>query len=184
MRFGKSQSRFVSQTGLQLSEFEALFQEYWDAIVRLLVRMVGNPAEAEDLALEAFYRLYQRYPTPPADFNTQGWLRKVAMNLALQSLRSFKRRERYELAVGRDVLEQQVPDSPMQILIQRDEHRLARLALAAMNPRQAHLLILRNSDLSYKEIAEMLELSPTSIGPLLLRAEREFEKHYRALAKE
>jgi hypothetical protein len=38
--------------------------------------------------------------------------------------------------------------------------------------------------MAYKEIAKALNLSPTSIGPLLLRAEREFEKCYRALTQE
>ncbi len=53
-----------------------------------------------------------------------------------------------------------------------------------MNERQSQLLILRYSGLSYKEIAGSLGLSPTSIGPLLVRAEREFEECYRALAQE
>jgi hypothetical protein len=43
---------------------------------------------------------------------------------------------------------------------------------------------MRYAGASYKEIAESLGLSPTSIGPLLLRAEREFEKRYRALTQE
>jgi RNA polymerase sigma-70 factor (ECF subfamily) len=45
-------------------------------------------------------------------------------------------------------------------------------------------LILRHSGLSYIELAEALDLAPASIGPLLVRAEREFEKRYRALAQE
>jgi transcriptional regulator len=53
-----------------------------------------------------------------------------------------------------------------------------------MNGQRSQLLILRHSGMSYKEIAETLKLAPASIGPLLLRAEREFEKHYRALARE
>ena len=71
-----------------------------------------------------------------------------------------------------------------EILAQEEERRLVRMALAKMNERQSQLLILRHSGLSYKEIAKTLELAPTSIGPLLLRAEREFEKQFRALAKE
>jgi RNA polymerase sigma-70 factor (ECF subfamily) len=53
-----------------------------------------------------------------------------------------------------------------------------------MNERQSQLLILRYSGFSYKEIASALNLAPASIGPLLVRAEREFEKQYRALAQE
>jgi DNA-directed RNA polymerase specialized sigma24 family protein len=43
---------------------------------------------------------------------------------------------------------------------------------------------MRYSGMNYKDIAKALDLSPTSIGPLLLRAEREFEKVYRALDQE
>jgi DNA-binding CsgD family transcriptional regulator len=53
-----------------------------------------------------------------------------------------------------------------------------------MNPRRAELLVMRYSGMTYKEIAGSLNLSPTSIGPLLLRAEREFEKIYRSLVQE
>ena len=53
-----------------------------------------------------------------------------------------------------------------------------------MDKRRAQLLILRFSGFKYKDIAEALGLSPTSIGPLLLRAEREFEKYYLALTQE
>jgi len=69
-------------------------------------------------------------------------------------------------------------------MVQEEERRLVRLALAQMHERQSQLLVMRYSGFSYQEIAGELKLAPTSIGPLLLRAEREFEKHYRALAKE
>jgi RNA polymerase sigma-70 factor (ECF subfamily) len=85
---------------------------------------------------------------------------------------------------GKYALEEMPEDRPPEILIQDQERSLVRLALAQMNERQSQLLILRYSGLSYKEIAEALNLAPTSIGPLLLRAEREFEKRYRTLAKE
>ena len=88
-----------------IAAFESLFHENWAPIYRLLLRMVIDPAEAEDLALETFLRLYKHHPTPEAEFNTRGWLHKVASNLALQSIRSFKRREHYELNAGKNALE-------------------------------------------------------------------------------
>ena len=41
-------------------DFERLFLEYWPAVYRVVQRLVGDPAEAEDLALEAFLRLYRQ----------------------------------------------------------------------------------------------------------------------------
>jgi len=150
----------------------------------LLRRLVVNPAEAEDLALETFFRLYKHHPIPEADFNTRGWLQKVATNLALQSIRSFKRREHYEITAGKDALEQAAENQPFEILAEKEDQRFARIVLAQMNSRQSQLLVLRHSGIAYKDIASALSLSPTSIGPLLLRAERDFEKRYRALTEE
>ena len=166
------------------SSFESLFYEYWASIYRLLLRLVVDPAESEDLALETFFRLYQRHPIPEEEFNTRGWLQKVATNLALHSIRSFKRREHYEVTAGRDALEQALENQPPEIFAEKEDHRLARLVLAQMNPRQAEILVMRYSGMAYKEIASTLDLSPTSIGPLLLRAERDFAKHYGALVEE
>lgn len=174
----------TSSTDSISSAFEALFLEHWTHVYRLLCRLVGDSAEAEDLALETFVRLHQRYPLRENESNPGGWLHRVATNLGLQSIRSWKRRERYELTAGKYALEETQEASPAEILAQKEERHLVRLALARMNERQSQLLILRHSGLSYKEIAEALELAPASIGPLLVRAEREFEKQYRALAKE
>jgi RNA polymerase sigma factor (sigma-70 family) len=166
------------------SAFETLFREHWAHVYRLLNRMVGDPAEAEDLALETFVRLYQRYPLPEKESNPGGWLHRVATNLGLHSIRSWKRRERYEMAAGKYALEETPDTGPAEIMAQEEERRLVRLALAELSERQSQLLVMRYSGLSYKEIASALKVAPTSIGPLLLRAEREFEKRFRALAQE
>ena len=164
--------------------FESTFHEYWTAIHRLLARMVSDPAEAEDLALETFYRLYKYRPSQQEAFHVRGWLYKVATNLALQSIRGFKRREHYELHAGKDALGEAPEDQPARIFAEKEEQQWVRMALGQMNPRQAELLIMRYSGMAYKDIAAALNLSPTSIGPLLLRAEREFEQCYRTLVQE
>src|SRR5215213_8586007 len=92
--------------------FEGIFHENWNAIHRLLARMVVDPAEAEDLALETFFRLYNYRPAKYEAFNTRAWLYKVATNLALQSIRSFKRREHYEVHAGKDALIEAQDDQP------------------------------------------------------------------------
>jgi len=164
--------------------FEALFLEHWTSVYRILQRLVGDPEEAEDLALEAFLRLYRNNQKQPEVQNAGGWLYQVATRLGLNSIRDWKRREQYELTAGRFALEETAQLSPADILAQEEEHQQVRLVLARMNERQSQLLILRHSGFSYKEIASALNLAPASIGPLLVRAEREFGKKYRALVQE
>lgn len=186
MNFRKTKSQPLEKTVDDPSqpEFEKYFTAHWTSIYRLLARMLGDPAEAEDLALEAFYRLYQRHPNPEQGFNAGGWLYRVALNLGYRSIRSFKRREHYESTAMHDISTSAQEDNPMELLDQKEEVQMARKALAMMNPRQSQILVLRYSGIAYREIAQALNLSPASIGPLLLRAEREFEKRYRTLEQE
>ncbi len=173
-----------ANTRLFSEAFEALFVEHWPWVYRVLLRMVGDPAEAEDLALESFLKLYNHRPAAGVEFNPGGWLHRVAVNLGLHSIRSFKRREIYELAAGQDALAEAPETRPGKLADSAEEQRAVRAVLADMPTRQSELLVMRYSGASYKEIAAALGLAPTSIGPGLLRAEREFEKRYRALVQE
>jgi RNA polymerase sigma-70 factor, ECF subfamily len=183
-RKAKSSALEAAGEGRGMDAFERVFEEHWASIYRLLRRMVGDPAEAEDLALETMYRLYQQGPGLRAESNIGGWLYRVATNLGLHSIRSFRRRERYETAGGTGALAEASEDRPQEIAAGEEERRMARQALAEMDNRQSELLVMRYSGMSYKDIAEALHLSATSIGPLLVRAEREFERRYRRLAQE
>ncbi len=148
------------------------------------MQLVGDPAEAEDLALETFWRLHQRPPQNVARDaqNLGGWLYRVATNLGLNALRARKRRTQHELAAGKWTLENQERD-PAQEIIAVEERAQVRSVLSAMDARQAQLLTLRYSGMSYAELAVALELAPTSVGTLLARAEREFERRYREQGK-
>jgi RNA polymerase sigma-70 factor (ECF subfamily) len=182
----RTDSRDVESAGQPagVGGFEACFERYWTRIYRLLDHMLGDPAEAEDLALEAFYRLHQRGPALDQETNIGGWLHRVATNLGLQAIRSLRRRSSYEQAAGKYALDTEPEGSPLEIVSDRETHSFARTALAQMNPRQSQLLVLRYSGMTYKDVAAELNLSAASIGPLLLRAEREFEKRYRIIAQE
>lgn len=158
-------------------QFEAIFLEHWPRIYRTLVQLVGDPDEAEDLALETFWRLYFHRPDKQRETKLAGWLYRVATHLGLNALRAWKRRQRYEAEAG---LFDSVAD-PVESFAADEERSRVRQALGEMKPRQTQLLILRYSGLSYRELAEALNVSVNSVGALLVRAEREFEQRYRRL---
>jgi len=188
----------VNKTGMSIKEisslkpnveegsdqFEAIFLENWPKVYGLLLKLVGDQAEAEDLALESFMRLYRNPPDKHAEHNLGGWLHRVAVNLGLNALRSRQRRRRYEEEAGRLDFIENSSASPAEIFAKQEERRLARQILAEMSPSQAQILILRYSGLAYREIAAIMGLAPSSIGPLLSRAESEFEKRFRARESE
>jgi RNA polymerase sigma-70 factor (ECF subfamily) len=60
----------------------------------------------------------------------------------------------------------------------REEQEQVRTVLAALDSRQAELLLLRSSGLSYEEVAAALDLNPASVGTLLSRAQQSFRKEF------
>jgi RNA polymerase sigma-70 factor (ECF subfamily) len=163
--------------------FEAAFQENWRRVVGVLSQLVGDGGEAEDLALETFWRLHDNPPPQATPDSLRGWLYRVATNLGLNALRARQRRQRYETHAGALDLQERPVDDPAQEVERRQERERVRQALAGLKPRSAQLLLLRHSGFSYAEMAAALGLAPGSVGTLLARAEVEFEDRYRRLAE-
>jgi len=163
--------------------FARLFEAHWPQIHATLTRLVGDPDEAEDLALETFWRLYRR---PPRDRGAGpgGWLHRVAMNLGFNALRSRRRRQGYEQTGGAAWLETTAAPSPEEAADRRETQARVRLTLLELPEREAQLLILRHSGFSYPEIAGALKVAPGSVGTLLARAEAAFETRWRAVGED
>ena len=168
----------VASTQGSTAEFDALFLEHWQPICRVLVRLVGDHAEAEDLALETFWQLYRRPPSHDGAQNVGGWLYRVATNLGLNALRARKRRTRHEEQAAKQEPDKGTVDAFDRVAAEEEQRRV-REVLSTMEARQAQLLLLRHSGMAYVQVAAALGVSVNSVGTLLARAEREFEKRYR-----
>jgi RNA polymerase sigma-70 factor (ECF subfamily) len=160
------------------ASFERLFHRHYDRVFHLLHQLMGNPEEAEELAQEVFIRLHRR-PLPrgdPRGDNVSGWLYRVATNLGYNALRGRKRRERREYEAMRNTpLAAPSAAAEAEAAVRERE---VRAALACLKPRQGQLLLLRQMGFSYRELADALDVSPSSIGTLLARAERAFRDAY------
>ena len=164
------------------AEFDAVFRAYYDDIYRMLFRIVGTRPEAEDLAQETFLRLFRRRFSESREHNLRAWLYRVATNLAYNSLRSTRRREgRQETATYQMSGSGGQDSDPASIALRNDERETVRCVLASLRPRQAQLLLLRHAGLSYREIAQVLNVASGSVGTLLARAEAAFEAAYRTM---
>jgi RNA polymerase sigma-70 factor (ECF subfamily) len=176
-RFGLPEAlRPVAPAADREAEFEVLFNLHYARVYGVLFRLLGDRAEAEDLALETFWRLWQRAPAR-AD-NVPGWLYRVATRLGYNALRATRRRARYELEAGVEALESAQAPDPALAAERAEERARVRAVLHRLPPRDAQLLILRHAGLSYQELAVALSLNPASIGTLLSRAEAAFERLY------
>lgn len=163
----------------ETTSFDDLFAAYWPKVCATLYRLTGDWNDAQDLALEVFYRLHER---PPKDSSrVSSWLYRVATRIGFNALRARQRRRRHEAQAEQFRLEQETPVDPPVQVEQQEVQQCVRRALSEMLPRAAQLLILRHSGLSYGEIAEALNIAPGSVGTMLARAEGEFTRRFRNL---
>ena len=119
--------------------------------------------------------LWKFWRTPGAHGEQAGgWLYRTAVRTSLNELRRKTRGSRHES------LSDATPGraDPEEVRAAREEQEHVREVLAALDPRQAELLLLRSSGLSYEEVAAALELNPASVGTLLSRAQQAFRKEF------
>jgi RNA polymerase sigma-70 factor, ECF subfamily len=161
------------------ADFRVVFLQHYTRIVGILVRLLGDLSPAEEVANDAFLRLY-RQPSLQIDGNVGGWLYRTATNLGIDALRAAGRRRQREEAAGK-LVHQGTTTGPLDDVLREEKCRRVRAVLAAIKPAQAQLLILRASELSYKELAEALDVKMSGIGTMLNRAEEEFRNRYLAL---
>ena len=160
------------------AEFKQVFLDNYSRIVAVLMRLLGDRMRAEEVANDAFLKLYQQPGLREGKANISGWLYRTATNLGIDGLRSSARRGRYEEAAASDRQRNSSPEGPLDDLIVEERRSRVRAVLAAIKPTQAQLLILRASGLSYKELAEILDVKQSGIGTMLNRAEAEFRQNY------
>ena len=152
-------------------DFETIFHLHYDRVAYAIGRIVGDPACAEELAMEVFWKFWR---TPPAHGEKAGgWLYRTAINQGLYELRRRVRHARYQR-----LLRFSGPSTPEEIHAAAEEQGQVRRVLAAIKPRDAELLLLRGNDFSYEELAALLRLNPASVGTLIGRARQAFRKEY------
>ncbi|HVC00170.1 MAG TPA: sigma-70 family RNA polymerase sigma factor [Candidatus Dormibacteraeota bacterium] len=157
--------------------FEQLLEKYRTPLVSFLYRMVRDQATAEDLAQEAFLRVFRARKSyaPDAKFTT--WLFRIATNLALNSLRDGRRRQR-ELSIDspeqgdQPLLDVADPGAAIeQKLVDRDRSRAIWQAVQELPEKQrAAVMLHKYQELGYDEIACILGCSESALKSLLFRA--------------
>ncbi len=164
----------------QTGAFEKLVELYQHRLVAVMNHLVGNAAEAEDLAQEVFLRVYRsrKKYRPRSKFST--WLFTIANNLALNALRSRQRKPVVPLPtqesgpLGPRPAEQIVRDrgsGPMQRMQRQELAAVVREALEGLNERQRMAVVLNKfEDMNYAEIAGVMNLTPKAVKSLLSRA--------------
>lgn len=160
--------------------FERLVERYQSAVYSLCFHLCGDRTEAEDLAQDAFMRFHRQLNRFRTGTSLWPWLRRLTMNSALNGLRVTRRTSAMPSLddVSRDLDAVAVdaawrPAADLRIDL---EHHLGALA-----PRDRAMIVLRYlEDLTYAEIAAVLDVPVSTVETRLFRARQRLGARYRA----
>jgi len=161
------------------AEFESIFREHFERIVRITRRVLRSDAEAEEVCADTFLKLYRSGPGVLEGGPVVAWLHRVATRAAIDSLRKGRRHgieEKLHSDSGANA--DHDPEDPLNRLMRNERIAEVRSALARLKRDKAQLLLLRHSGLSYQEIAAAMQIKAASVGTMLARAEAEFSAQY------
>ena len=152
--------------------FEALFRAEYARAVRVAYRVLGDRAEAEDVAQEVFLAFYRAHPADAP--YAAAWLHRAAAHAALNAVRSRTRRAARDTAHA--PAREAVATDPESAALERERAREVREVLGRMPRATAELLALRYSGLSYVEVAAATNTKLDQVGTRLRRAHDAFRR--------
>jgi RNA polymerase sigma-70 factor (ECF subfamily) len=158
--------------------FEELIERHQSLVIGTVARMLGSNSEVEDIGQQVFVRVWRsagRY-VPRAKFTT--WLLKITRNLVFNEMRRSKRHAQVpiqpEPAAEEIPIKDETVRAPDALLLERELQQAIEAAIVELPESQRMAVVLRRyQDLSYEQIAEVLNLSLPAVKSLLFRARTE-----------
>ncbi|MEX1124694.1 MAG: SigE family RNA polymerase sigma factor [Acidimicrobiia bacterium] len=139
---------------------ESLYKQEATSLVRLARLFTDDRTAAEDLVQEAFIRLFHSAHRIDDPGRAAAYLRSIVLNLA----RDHNRRGLLSLRHQESVTDRVLPVEPDEEVVRNEGEAEVLDALRSLSPRQRDCLVLRFFlDLSEKEIASTLQISPNSV---------------------
>ena len=158
--------------------FEELVEKHQALVAGTVARMLGSNSDVEDIAQQVFIRVWKsaRRYVPRAKFTT--WLLKITRNLVFNELRRSKRRPHVPLQSEPGAEDPPLKDetnlAPDASLLESELQRTIEEAILQLPESQRMALVLRRYEqLSYEQIAEVLDLSIPAVKSVLFRARTE-----------
>jgi RNA polymerase sigma factor (sigma-70 family) len=171
-----------TEAAVELS-FEQAFDAHHRLVYRYAAALTRDAALAEDVVQEVFVRLYQNFDDAQRTEMLRAWLLRVTANTARNVLRGRSRAQSRDESFAAHSLQIAASESPDEAMQRQSEIEAARNALAKLKEPMRSSLLLRHEGLSYKEIAEALDVREANVGSLLARARREFLRVYGKIGK-
>jgi len=158
--------------------FESLYLAEYPRMHAIAMRTGLDAGDSEDVAQEAFAQ-YHRGHAADAPY-AAAWLRRAVVHLALNALRSRRRRaarEERDHRTGEPLGAATETDPPAR-LESAERSAAVRAVMERLSERYASVLVLRYSGMSYAEVGAALGIPITHVGSVLRRAESAFKKEF------
>jgi RNA polymerase sigma-70 factor (ECF subfamily) len=167
--------------GGDTTAFEQLIVRHQTLVAGTVARMLGSNSDVEDIAQQVFIRVWKsagRY-VARAKFTT--WLLKITRNLVFNEMRRAKRHPHLPVQIDPEAEEIPLKDeataTPDASLLQAELQAEIEKAIMLLPDTQRMALVLRRyEELSYEEIADVLDLSVPAVKSLLFRARTELRE--------
>ena len=158
--------------------FEKLVERHQALVAGTVARMLGSNSDVEDIAQQVFIRVWKsaRRYVPRAKFTT--WLLKITRNLVFNEMRRTKRHAHVPLQPEAGTEDLPLKDdtnlAPDASLLEVELRQTIKEAILQLPETQRMALVLRRYEqLSYEEIADVLDLSVPAVKSVLFRARSE-----------
>lgn len=146
------------------SAFAALVRRYQRTVYSIALRMLSDRHRAEDLAQEVFLQLYRALNSIDSDAHLAFWLRKVAVNRAIDRMRQESRHDNEPLTEAVALADESIEDDPLL-------HRRIIELIAELSPAARAVVLLRyQEDLDPIDIASTLDMSINTVKSHLKRS--------------
>ncbi len=158
-----------------------LMERYQTPVYSMAYRMLGNAADAEDIAQRTFIRVWKAAPGYEAEARVSTWLFTIVKNLVFNESRRRKRKPASSLETA---AEQGIPagataaaQAPDASLAHKELERMVEQALGQLPPKARMAVQLRRfEDMGYEDIAAVLGITVPATKSLLFRARRELRE--------
>lgn len=167
--------------------FGALIDRYKDRLFRLLGRYCRDQIECEDLAQEVFLKVFRKLHTFQQESAFYTWLYRIAVNAATDHLSrsSYRRLRLVEDDTMLDTGSRDEATSPAAPLMKAELAAVTRAIVDALPEKYRTILVLREfEDLSYNEIAAVLQIQLGTVESRLFRARQRFKEQLERLHPE
>jgi RNA polymerase sigma-70 factor, ECF subfamily len=167
--------------------FDALVLKYQHKLVKLVMRYVRNPAEAEDIAQEAFIKAYRALPQFRGDSAFYTWLYRIAINTAKNAVVS-RDRSPIEYSLDRSGgdesydMQSRLKDSetPEGLVLTDEIRSTVNAAIDALPEDLRTAIVLRELEgLSYEEIAAAMDCPVGTVRSRIFRAREAIDRRLR-----